>query len=135
MTDPDVLLAALNDESVDAVVDLAAQALAEAGEAAASLAERDGYDTVTLWWAAASLANAYSLLQAHTIDDPPGLPPGPGALADDPDRLIEVVRAAASALDRAARAADDPRRIHALTSASNLARQAGQACVNARAAA
>ncbi|MBS2966388.1 hypothetical protein KGA66_25325 [Actinocrinis puniceicyclus] len=135
MKDLDVLLAELNDSPADAAVDRAAEALAEASEAAAALAERDGYDTVTLWWAASALAKAYSALQAHTTADPPDLPSGPSTLADDPDRLIELVHASARALDRAARAATEPGRIYALTHASNLARQAERACSNARAAA
>ena len=135
MKDLDALLAELSGSPADVAVDRAAEALAEAGEAAATLAERDGYDTATLWWAAAQLANAYSALQAHTVDDPPTLPSGPSALADDPRRLIELVRASANALDRAARAATDPERIYVLAHASNLAWQAERACTNARAAA
>ena len=135
MKDLDVLLAELNDSPADAAVDRAAEALAEASEAAAALAERDGYDTVTLWWAANALGKAYSALQAHTVADPPDLPSGLSTLADDPDRLIELVRASARALDRAARAATEPGRIYALTHASNLAWQAERACGNARAAA
>lgn len=135
MTDLDVLLAALNDSPAETAVDHAAEALAEASEAAAALAEREGYDTVTLWWAADALAKAFSALQAHTAEDPPGLPPEPSALADNPRRLIELVRASANALDRAARAATEPGRIYALTHASNLALQAERACANARAAA
>jgi hypothetical protein len=133
--DLDVLLAELNDSPADAAVDRAAEALAEASEATAALAERDGYDTVTLWWAASALARAYSALQAHTAADPPDLPSGPSALADDPGRLIELVSASAHALDRAARAATEPGRIYALTYASNLAWQAERACGNARSAA
>lgn len=132
MTDPDLLVAALNDAPVDVVVDRAAEALAEASEAAAALAECDGFDTATLWWAAGTLSSAYNLLLPHTVHDPPGLPPGPGALADDPARLLEVLRAAVGALDRAARAADEPQRLYALSRAADLADQGARACANAK---
>lgn len=134
MTDPDTLLADLNTLPPELAVDRAAEVLAAAGQATAALAERDGYDTATLWWAAATVTEAYTTLLAHTDDHPPGLPSGPTALADDPDRLGDLLQAAAEALDRAARAASEPSRIYALTHAADLARQSRRACANAKAA-
>lgn len=132
MTDIEVLIAELNDSPPGVAVDHAAEALAVAGESAATLAERDGYDTATLWLAAATLTSAYTALLPHTADDPPGLPSGPGALADDPGRLDELLQASVNALDRAARAANEPQRIYALSHAADLAEQGRRACANAR---
>ena len=129
----DVLMAELKELPPAAAVDRAAEALAMAGEAAEALAEREGYDTATLWWAAGTLTSAYTLLLPHTEADPQELPPGRGALADDPPRLIELLKATVAVLDRAARATDEPQRIYALSRASDLTDQGRRACVNARA--
>jgi len=129
----DVLMAELNELPPAAAVDRAAEALAMAGEAAEALADRDGYDTATLWWAAGTLTSAYALLLPHTNADPPALPSSPGALADEPPRLIDLLKMTVAVLDRAARATDEPQRIYALSRASDLADQGCRACVNARA--
>lgn len=129
----DVLMAELNELPPAAAVDRAAEALAMAGEAAEALADRDGYDSATLWWAAGTLTSAYALLLPHTIADPPALPRGPGALADDPPRLIDLLEMTVAVLDRAARATDEPQRIYALSRASDLTDRGCRACVNARA--
>jgi hypothetical protein len=134
MTGVDALIAQLNDAPAAVAVDHAAEVFAETGETAAALADRDGYDVATLWWAAGALTRAYTALLPHTSTDPPSSPPSPGALAHDPDRLDELLRAAIGALDRAARAAEEPERIYALTRAADLADQARRACANARAA-
>lgn len=135
MTDLNELLAALSDLPPESAADRAAEALAEASEAASALAERDGYDTATLWWAAGTLASAYTLLLTHTTSDPPSLPPTPGWLADDPNRLLELLRATTGALDRAARTAAEPQRIYALSRAADLTEQSRRACANAKAVA
>lgn len=133
VTDLDVLMAELEELPPAAAVDRAAEALAMAGEAAEALADREGYDTATLWWAAGTLSSAYTLLLPHIQADPPELPPGPGALADDSPRLIALLKATVAVLDRAARATDEPQRIYALSRASDLTDQGCRACVNARA--
>ena len=133
VTDLDVLMAELEELPPAAAVDRAAEALAMAGEAAEALADREGYDTATLWWAAGTLTSAYALLLPHTQVGPPELPPGPGALADDSLRLIALLKATVAVLDRAARATDEPQRIYALSRASDLTDQGCRACVNARA--
>lgn len=132
MTDLDVVLADLRGLPPELAVDRAAEVLAEAGEAAAALAERDGYDTATSWWAAGTLSSAYTMLLPHTAHDPPSPPPGPGTLADDPALLLELLRATVGALDRAARAAGEPQRIYALSRAADLADQGCRACANAK---
>lgn len=134
MTDPDAFMAALDDQPPAVAVDRAAEALAVAAEAAAVLADRDGYDTATLWWAAGTLTGAHRLLLPHTEQDPPPLPPGPGALADDPRHLDNVLQSTVEALDRAARAAQEPQRIYALSRAADLADKARRACANAETA-
>lgn len=133
MTDLDVLMAELEELPPAAAVDRAAEALAIAGEAAEALADREGHDTATLWWAAGTLTSAYTLLLPHTEADPPELPPGPGVLADDSLRLIALLKATVAVLDRAARASDEPQRIYALSRASDLTDQGCRACLNARA--
>jgi len=133
VNDLDVLMAELKELSSAAAVDRAAEALAMAGEAVEALADREGYDTATLWWAAGTLTSAYTLLLSHTEANPQEPPPGPGALADNPPRLIELLKTTVAALDRAARATDEPQRIYALSRASDLADQGCRACVNARA--
>ena len=134
MSDHDTLLADLNDLPPELAVDRAAEVLAAAGQASAALAERDGYHTATLRWAAATLTEAYNTLLAHTDEHPPSPPPGPTTLAEDPDRLGDLLQAAAEALERAARAASEPSRIYALTHAADLAAQGWRACGNAKAA-
>lgn len=134
LTDINALVVELNDLPPVAAVDRAAEALAVAAEAAQALAERDGYDTATLWWAAGTLTSAYRLLLPHTQDDPPPLPPGPGVLAHDPSCLNGVLQAVVEALDRAARATEEPQRLYALSRAADVADKARRACLNARAA-
>ena len=134
MTDLDVMMTELNDQAPATAVDCAAEALAVAGAAAEALADRDEYHTATLWWAAGTLTSAYNLLLAHTEHDPPALPTGAGALADDPRRLADLLQATVDALDRAARATDEPQRLYALSRASDLADQGRRACLNAKAA-
>ncbi|MBS2966022.1 hypothetical protein KGA66_23460 [Actinocrinis puniceicyclus] len=134
VTDLDMLIADLNDRPPALAVDRAAEALALAAEAAEALAEREDYDTATLWWAAGTLSSAHRLLLPHTQDDPPPLPPGPGPLADGSGRLNDVLQATVDALDRAARATQEPQRLYALSRAADLADKSRRACVNARAA-
>jgi hypothetical protein len=134
MTDLDVLLAELRACPPETIVDRVAEALAEAGEAVVALADRDGHDTATLWWAAGALSTAYSAVVPHTGIDLPEPPSSPGPLADDPGRLIDFLGMVTDALVRAARAAVEPDLIHALASAGDLAEQARDAVANARAA-
>jgi hypothetical protein len=134
MTDPDALLADLDTLPSVLAVDRAAEVLAAAARAAGALADHDGYDTATLWWAAGRLTEAYTTLLPHTEDDPPSPPSGPDMLANDPDQLIYLLQATADALDRAARAAVEPSRIHALIHAADLAESGRRACINAKTA-
>ena len=62
MTDLENLLADLRDGSPAELVDRAAEALAESSEAVSALADRDDYDTATLWWAAGTLSEAYAAI-------------------------------------------------------------------------
>lgn len=132
MTDLENLLAGLRDGSPTELVDRAAEALAESSEAVSALADRDDYDTATLWWAAGTLGEAYAAILPHTGDGLPDPPDGPRALANDTDRLTDVLDASAAALTRASRAVTEPDRIYALAHAAILTEQARIAFVNAR---
>jgi hypothetical protein len=134
VTDLDMLIAELNDQPPTTAVDRAAEALAVAGNAAEALAGRDDYDTATLWWAAGTLTSAYNLLLPHTDQDLPAPPPHAVTVVDDPRLLIDLLKATVDALDRAARATEDPQRIYALSRAADLADQGRRACVDGRAA-
>lgn len=132
MTDPENLLAHLRAGPPAELVDRAAEALAESGEAVSALADRDDYDTATLWWAAGTLSEAYAAILPHTGDDLPDPPHGPGALANDTNQLTDLLDASAAALTRASRAAIEPDRIYALAHAAILTEQARTAFVNGR---
>jgi hypothetical protein len=127
-----VLLAQLRGGPLDAAVDRAAEALAEAGEALSALAVRDDYDTATMWWAAGTVSEAYAAILPYTGEDLPDPPTDAGMLADDPALLIDVLDAAADALLRASRIATEPDRIYSLAHAGILAEQARGAFVKGR---
>jgi hypothetical protein len=131
VTDLDVLLAELRACPPETIIDRAAEALGEASEAVSALADRDDYDTVTLWWAAGTLSAAYAAILPHTSIDLPDPPSGPAQRSDDIDRVIGLLDAVAGALAHAARAAADPDLIYALASSGNLADQARRALANA----
>jgi hypothetical protein len=133
--DVDVLLAQLRVGSAAEVVNHAAEALATAGASVSALADRDGYDTATLWWAAGTLSEADAALLPHTSTDLPDPPTDGGGLAEDPEQLINLLDTVADALARAARTVDEPDHIYALARAGILARQARDAFVNAKVAA
>lgn len=130
--DPEVLLAQLRAGSAGELVDHAAEALATAGQSISALADRDGYDTATLWWAAGTLSEADAALLPYTSIDLPDPHTDGGALVDDPERLINLLDVAADFLERAAREVDEPDHIYALARAGVLARQASDAFVNAK---
>lgn len=134
MTDLDTLLADLNNLPPKLAVDRAAEVLAAAARVAQTLADNEGYDTATLWWAAGTLTEAYAALAPYTEDDPPSPPSDSDVPVDDPDELINLLQAATDALDRAARAATEPPRIYALAHAADLAERGRCACINARSA-
>lgn len=133
--DVNVLLAQLRTGSAAELVDHAAEALATAGASVSALANRDGYDAATLWWAAGTLSEADAALLPYTSIDLPDPPSDGGELADDSERLINLLDAAAEVLERAARGVDEPDHIYALARAGILARQARDAVVNAKIAA
>lgn len=135
MTDVDVLLARLRGGTAAELVDRAAEALAAAGESISALADRDGYDTATVWWAAGTLSEATAALLPYTSADLPDPLADGGELADAPAQLINLLGAAADALARAARVVDEPDHIYALAHAGILAQQARDAFVNAKIAA
>ncbi len=132
MSDVDVLLAQLRADSTVELADRAAEAMSQAAETLSLLADHHGYDTATLWWAAGTLSEAYAEILPYTRGDLPGPPADGGDLADDPERLTNVLDAVADALARAARVVDEPQRIHALAHAGVLAQQAREAFVNAK---
>ena len=133
--DPEVLLAQLCAGSAIELVDRAAEALAAVGQSVSALADRDGYDAATLWWAAGTLSEADAVLLPHTSVDLPDPHTDEGELIDDPQRLINLLDAAADFLERAAREVDEPDHVYALARAGILARQARDAFVNAKVAA
>jgi hypothetical protein len=135
VTDVDMLLAQLRAGSAAELVDRAAEALAAAGESISALADHDDYDTATLWWAAGTLSEADAELLPYTSIDLPDPPTSGDELVDAPEQLINLLGAAADALERAARDVDEPDHIYALAHAGILARQASDAFVNAKVAA
>lgn len=133
--DPEALLAQLRGSPSDAVVDCAAKALSIAAESVSALADSDGYDTATLWWAAGTLSEACALLLPYRNVDLPDPPIYEGELGDPPEQLIDLLDAAADALARAARDIGEPDRIYAVARAGILAQQARDAVANAKVAA
>lgn len=131
----EVLLARLRAGSPSELVDPAAEALAAAAESVSALANRDSYDTATLWWAAGALSDAGAALLPYTSTDLSDPRADGGKLADDSQQLVDLLDAAADALARAARVVNEPDHIYALAHAGILAQHARDAFVNAKVAA
>jgi hypothetical protein len=134
VTDLDTLLADLRAHAPETIIDRIAEALTEVSEAAEALGGRDGYDTVSFWWAAGTLSSAYAAVLPYASVDLPSPPSGPGPLVNDPGRMIDLLDAVVGALVQDARIAAEPDMIYALTSAGNLAAQARRGMANAMAA-
>jgi hypothetical protein len=128
MANLDVLLAELRGCPPDVTVDRAAVAIAETSEVISALADHIDYDTVAFWSAAGALAEAYVTLLPHTGIELPDPPTCSAPEASNPERLIEVLTAAADALDRTARVTDEPDLLYALARAADLTNQACRTC-------